>query len=167
MIAIRGGQEGHRGAAEGGREPRGRELFPLHRSGLPHLEGIFDARDPDRPSPLLLSGRRRWPLFCDHNRPNRNPGLHFHALRCEAYCGFGEIILISDRGEKVNWRQQTDWSVLPTRFRRIGLRPAREAQLHQAEHAVPAIAWQAAEKESARRVGAGAGFSTGFGVSGM
>lgn len=27
MIEIREGQEGHRGAAEGGREPRGRELF--------------------------------------------------------------------------------------------------------------------------------------------
>ncbi|MGY8632727.1 hypothetical protein RAD15_09625 [Bradyrhizobium sp. 14AA] len=51
---------------------------------------------------LAAVGVKRWPLFCHHNRPNRNPGLRFHALRREAYCGFGEIILISDRGEKAN-----------------------------------------------------------------
>lgn len=69
----------------------------------------YDAPDPDRSSPLLSSGRRRWPLFCHQADRTGDPDCTRHTLRREAYCGFDEVILISDRGKKDQVAAANSW----------------------------------------------------------
>lgn len=88
------------------------------------------------------------------------PDCARHALRREAYCGFGEVILISGRGKKdqaAAANSLIDFGVFARRASGAsGLRAARDAQLHQLNTLRLPLPWQAAENESARPNRAGA-----------
>ncbi|MHB0790528.1 hypothetical protein [Bradyrhizobium sp. 5.13L] len=99
-----------------------------------------------------------------------DPDCTRHTLRREAYCGFDEVILISDRGNKdqvAAANSLIDFGVFARRA--LGDRACGQRASHSSiklNTLRRPLSWQAAENESARPKRAGA-VQHGLRVSGM